>query len=203
MQPWSALADRWWGFPYHRSGPDRGRLTPMTRLFVAIWPPDHVLERLADVERPKDQGVKWVPQENLHITLRFLGDADEADVAGRLDEVLLPAATATVGPAFDLLGERSLISPVAGVDDLADVVRQAVRGLGTEPERKRFLGHITVARLARRGTAAPKRRASVRRHVRRHRGRAGREHAHGGRRRLRHRGHLADPLNCGPGCLTP
>jgi 2'-5' RNA ligase len=121
----------------------------MTRLFLAIWPPGDVLDRLADMERPKDQGVKWVPQENLHVTLRFLGDADEAEVVDRLDEVLLPAATAVVGPAFDLLGERSLITPVAGVDDLAAVVQQAVRGLGTEPERRRFQGHITVARLAR------------------------------------------------------
>lgn len=122
----------------------------MTRLFVAIWPPDDVLDRLADVERPKDQGVRWVPQENLHITLRFLGDADEHEVSARLDDVVLPAATAVVGPAFDLLGERSLISPVAGVDELAAVVQHAVRGLGTEPERRRFQGHITVARLARR-----------------------------------------------------
>jgi RNA 2',3'-cyclic 3'-phosphodiesterase len=132
----------------------------MTRLFLAIWPPDDVLDRLADMERPKDQGVKWVPQENLHITLRFLGDADEAEVADRLDEVLLPAATAVVGPAFDLLGERSLITPVAGVDDLASVVQQAVRGLGTEPERRRFQGHITVARLAR--NARPQRSAGRR-----------------------------------------
>lgn len=132
----------------------------MARLFVAIWPPDDVLDRLADIERPKDQGVKWVPQENLHITLRFLGDADETEVAARLDETLLPAATAVVGPAFDLLGERSLVSPVAGVDELAGVVRQAVRGLGSEPERKRFQGHITVARLAR--NARPRRSAGRR-----------------------------------------
>jgi len=121
----------------------------MTRLFVAIWPPDDVLDALADIERPKDQGVKWVPRENLHITLRFLGDADVDEVVTRLADVNLPAATAVVGPAFDLLGERSLISPVAGVDDLADVVRRALRGLGTERERPRFQGHITVARLAR------------------------------------------------------
>ena len=121
----------------------------MARLFVAIWPPDDVLDRLADIDRPKDQGVKWVPQENLHVTLRFLGDADETQVSARLDDTLLPAATAVVGPAFDLLGERSLISPVAGVDELAAVVNHALRGLGTEPERKRFQGHITVARLAR------------------------------------------------------
>jgi len=122
----------------------------MSRLFVAIWPPDDVLERFADIERPKDPGVKWVPQENLHITLRFLGDADVDDVSDRLDQTLLPAATAVLGPAFDLLGERSLITPVAGVDELAAVVQQAVRGLGTERERKRFQGHVTVARLARR-----------------------------------------------------
>jgi 2'-5' RNA ligase len=132
------------------SKPLIGHTAPMARLFVAIWPPDDVLDRLADVERPKDQGVKWVPQENLHITLRFLGDADIDEVSARLDATLLPAATAVVGPAFDLLGERSLISPVAGVDELAGVVQQTLRGLGTAPERKRFQGHITVARLARR-----------------------------------------------------
>ncbi|MGI9645390.1 MAG: RNA 2',3'-cyclic phosphodiesterase [Ilumatobacteraceae bacterium] len=132
----------------------------MTRLFVAVWPPENVLDRLADIERPKDQGVKWVPQQNLHITLRFLGDADIDEASARLDEAHLPEATAVVGPAFDLLGERSLISPVAGVDDLADVVRVALRGLGTEPDRKRFQGHITVARLGR--NARPRRSAGRR-----------------------------------------
>ncbi|HSL74214.1 MAG TPA: RNA 2',3'-cyclic phosphodiesterase [Ilumatobacteraceae bacterium] len=126
----------------------------MTRLFVAVWPPDDVLEQLADMERPKDPGVAWVPLENLHVTLRFLGEADIDEVTARLDDVPLPAATAVVGPAFDLLGERSLITPVAGVDDLAAVVQQAVRGLGTERERRRFQGHITVARLARRARPA-------------------------------------------------
>lgn len=129
----------------------------MTRLFVAIWPPDQLLERFADIERPKDPGVKWVPQENLHITLRFLGDADIDEVADRLDQVLLPTTTAVVGPAFDLLGERSLITPVAGVEELAAVVQRALRGLGTERERARFRGHITVARLAR--NARPRRSA--------------------------------------------
>lgn len=122
----------------------------MTRLFVAIWPPDDVLDRLADVERPRDPGVKWVPQDSLHVTLRFLGDAAVDEAVARLDEAELPAATAVVGPAFDLLGERSLVVPVSGVDDLADVVRRALRGVGTERDRRRFHGHITVARLARR-----------------------------------------------------
>jgi len=122
----------------------------MTRLFVAIWPPDDLLERLAEIERPKDPGVKWLPPENLHITLRFLGDADEDDVIDRLDDVLLPASTAIVGPAFDLRAERSIMLPVAGVDDLATVVERELRGLGTANERRRFVGHLTMARLGRR-----------------------------------------------------
>ena len=132
----------------------------MTRLFVAIWPPGDVLDRFADMERPKDQGVKWVPQENLHVTLRFLGEADIDEVSARLDDVTLPAATAVIGPAFDLLGERSLVTPVSGIDDLAAIVQQALRGLGTEPERRRFQGHVTVARLGRR--ARPRRSAGRR-----------------------------------------
>jgi 2'-5' RNA ligase len=122
----------------------------MTRLFVAIWPPAHVLERLDDLERPRDQGVKWVSPENLHITLRFLGDAEVDEVAEALDQVALPAASARLGPAIDVLAEHSLVVPVAGLDDVADVVRSATRGLGSERERRRFVGHLTVARLARR-----------------------------------------------------
>ncbi len=120
----------------------------MTRLFVAIWPPEELLERLADMERPKDPGVKWVRPENLHITVRFLGDADIDEAIERLDDVFLPSATAVLGPALDLRAERSIMLPVAGVDDLAEVVEQAVRGVGSANERRRFLGHLTLARLA-------------------------------------------------------
>lgn len=122
----------------------------MTRLFVAVWPPEEFLDLLADQERPKDQGVKWVRPENLHVTLRFLGDVDEDEVIDRLVDLLVPEGIATVGPAFDVLAERSLVLPVAGLDEIAAVVAQAVRGLGSQRERRRFVGHLTVARLARR-----------------------------------------------------
>ncbi|MGA9279083.1 RNA 2',3'-cyclic phosphodiesterase [Ilumatobacter sp.] len=126
----------------------------MTRLFVAIWPPADVVDALSEIERPRDQGVRWLPTENLHITVRFLGDADEDEVTDALDEHHYPTATAVLGPSFDLPTERSLIVPVTGVDDLAATVVEATRGLGTEAIRRRFLGHITVARLAKRARPA-------------------------------------------------
>lgn len=121
----------------------------MSRLFVGIWLPEEVLERFDEVERPRDRGVRWMPRENLHITMRFFGEADEDDVVEAIDGHPLPVATAVLGPAFDVPDERSLIVPVAGVDDLAAAVHEATRGLGTAPHRRRFMGHVTVARLAR------------------------------------------------------
>lgn len=126
----------------------------MTRLFVAIWPPDDVLDRLSDLERPRDQGVKWTPTENLHVTLRFLGDGDIDEVSDAIDQIDLPRADARIGPAIDVMAQRSLVLPVAGVDELAASVASATRGLGTQRERRRFMGHLTVARLARRARPA-------------------------------------------------
>ncbi len=131
----------------------------MARLFVAVWPTDDVLDALADVERPRDQGVRWVPRENLHVTLRFLGDADEDEVADALAHTTWRGATARIGPAIDALSDRSLVLPVGGVDDLATTAARATDGLGSHRSR-RFRGHLTVARLARR--ARPQRALGLR-----------------------------------------
>ncbi len=121
-----------------------------SRLFVAVWPPAHVIEAMSDVEQPKDQGVRWVPMENRHITLHYLGEADPSQVTAALDQVALPAATVHLGPAFDALAEHSLVVPAAGIDELAAVVSHAVGPLGSFRSKRRLFGHLTVARLGRR-----------------------------------------------------
>ncbi len=68
------------------------------RLFVALEPPEPVRRRIAalqarlrrDAGRHADE-VRWVPPENVHLTLQFLGSVPE----GRLPEVL----AAVVGAA--------------------------------------------------------------------------------------------------------
>ncbi|MEM8620700.1 MAG: RNA 2',3'-cyclic phosphodiesterase [Actinomycetota bacterium] len=130
----------------------------MTRLFVAIWPPDEVLDALADLPQPRDPGVRWIAREQRHITLRFFPDANPDAVIDALDHIELPPATAQLGPAVDVLGERSLVIPVGGLDDLAAVVDRATRC--DAPSRRRFVGHLTVARLNRR--ARPQRSVGMR-----------------------------------------
>lgn len=118
----------------------------MTRLFVALWPPDEVVEVLRELHRKDQRGVRFVPEDNWHVTLRFLGEADIDTVGAALDQAVLPAATARLGPAVDVFHDRALVVPVEGVDALAGAVSTATRDIG-EPDRKRFTGHLTIAQV--------------------------------------------------------
>ncbi len=128
------------------------------RLFVAVVPPDDVLDRLASLRRPARPGVRWTRREQWHVTLRFLGEVDEAAVpavVAALDAAPLdaapPAAAAVLGPRVAALGRRVVQIPVAGLDDLAAAVTAATATVGRPPEPRPFQGHVTLARVARGG----------------------------------------------------
>lgn len=125
--------------------PEAGARAHVTRLFVAAWPNPETIECLVALTRSDETGIRRVPEENLHITLRFLGDADPAMVIELLAAASFPAATAVLGPTVERLGRRQFVVPVTGVDTLATVVRSATSGIG-EHDRRPFLGHVTVAR---------------------------------------------------------
>lgn len=118
----------------------------MARLFVAVWPPEEVVADLTSLPRKDQRGVRFVPAENWHLTLRFLGEADPDGVAAALDGGTYPAATVRLGPGVDLLGDRALVLPASGLDDLAAAVTARTADLGERP-RPRFVGHLTLARV--------------------------------------------------------
>lgn len=121
------------------------------RLFLAVWPSAEIVERLAALPRPDEPGVRWMPPENWHVTLRFLGSARPRDVRAALDGVVLPAVKLVIGPRVRRLGSDGIIAPVAGATDLAAAVVDATRRVGRPPTDRAFTGHITLARLRRRG----------------------------------------------------
>jgi 2'-5' RNA ligase len=119
----------------------------MTRLFVAAPLPRDVRHDLAQrLPRPPEPGVRWVPEEQWHVTLRFLGDADEAQALGALDDLRAQPATATLGPRVSRLGRDVVCLPVVGLDHIAQEVRRATAHVG-EPPGRPFVGHLTLARL--------------------------------------------------------
>jgi RNA 2',3'-cyclic 3'-phosphodiesterase len=123
----------------------------MTRLFVAVWPTEDVVTLLERLQRPAVEGVRWTTPDQWHVTLRFLGWVEEADlVVDALSGWPLAAvgsAEAILGPRVDLLNPRIVSVPVAGLDDLAAAVMGATAALGKPPERRPFHGHVTLARL--------------------------------------------------------
>ena len=47
----------------------------MIRLFVAIRPPEPVIDQLLDLAGGVD-GARWQDEEQLHLTLRFIGEVE-------------------------------------------------------------------------------------------------------------------------------
>jgi 2'-5' RNA ligase len=111
-------------------------------------------KELADVDR----GVRVVRAEQLHLTLRFLGDTDGGLVEG-LVEVMASAVKGT-GP-FPLHFERVGAFPNArrarvvwiglrGAEplvEMSETIERGVVALGFVPEKRPFRPHATVARV--------------------------------------------------------
>lgn len=118
------------------------------RLFVAAWPPPEVRDALRTISRPDTPGVRWTPEDDWHVTLRFLGDVPDPDpVVQALQDELAGrgARDATLDDETSLLGSV-LVVRVGGLRSLATLVRLATSRLGDPPRPDPFEGHVTVAR---------------------------------------------------------
>ena len=125
------------------------------RLFVALDLPWPLKQRLAMLAGGI-QGARWVPPENYHLTLRFIGEvpkhrAEEIDEA--LSALRARPFTLSVGGIGTFAKGGRAVSLWAGVernpalDHLQNKIETALQRVGTEPERRRFAPHLTLARL--------------------------------------------------------
>lgn len=125
----------------------------MPRLFVAVWPPERVLDVVARLALPAEApGLRWTGRHQWHVTLRFLGTVGEVEpVVEALRTAVADGpqgVVAELGPAVGRFGNRVLHVPVGGLGELAGRVVDATRRLGRPPEDREFSGHLTLARVA-------------------------------------------------------
>ena len=125
------------------------------RLFVAVWPPESVVEMLLGIDRPDVADLRWTTELQWHVTLRFLGEVrDPGPVAEALRVVpeMVRAAGATgvraaLGPTTAWFPGRQVLQvPVRGLDGLAGAVLDATAPWGGDGDDHRFSGHLTLAR---------------------------------------------------------
>ncbi len=130
----------------------------MTRAFVAIRPPEGVLDAIEARVAGLDFGeARLAPREQWHLTLQFLGDAAELDAVVAALESLTTGAGAlrlsTIGPLGN--PKRSTICACFVCEggewlrSLAAEVNGRLAPLGYEPEDRPFLPHLTIARYRR------------------------------------------------------
>lgn len=129
----------------------------MHRLFVAIRPPGHVRDRLIDL-MGGISGARWQEDEQLHLTLRFVGEVDRHlanDVHAALGAIRHPPFEIAVSGLglFDRRGRPGTVwaglAPAEPLRALHKKVDQAIVRAGLEPERRAFHPHITLGRLGR------------------------------------------------------
>lgn len=132
------------------------------RCFLAIELPDDVrraLGALQDRLRDAGAGVKWTRPEQIHLTVKFLGDVADRNVP----EVTEAArALASRYPSFDLevrsagcfppkgparIVWAGLADPPAALIDLHRDAEQSFAELGFKPENRAFKPHLTIGRV--------------------------------------------------------
>jgi 2'-5' RNA ligase len=126
------------------------------RLFVAIDLPWELRRRVAMMSGAGIPGAKWVPPENYHVTLRFIGEmpayrAEEIDQALTALKARSFALTLAGVGTFAKSGRSTAlwvgVERNERLDLLQSKIETALQRIGLEPERRRFAPHLSLARL--------------------------------------------------------
>lgn len=126
----------------------------MHRLFVAIRPPLALRSACHEVMADGPPGWRWQDDEQLHITVRFIGAVERPmaeDIALALGQLRAPAPDVALDGVgwFDQGKHGMLFARIAPRDPLAALHRKVDRmlvGLGLAPEGRSYLPHLTLAR---------------------------------------------------------
>ena len=125
----------------------------MHRLFVAIRLPEGIRDLLIDAMDDSPE-FRWQNEEQLHLTLRFIGEVerplaqDLADALGRIQSPPFELRITGSG-RFEQRSSGALwagVEPKEPVTALAAKIERACTAVGLEPERRAFHPHITIAR---------------------------------------------------------
>lgn len=131
------------------------------RSFVALSIPKNMANALGDAAakmayQDKSNAVRWVDQQNYHITLAFLGDQEEhalEQLAEHLDESLphcgvnLAISHCSPFPESKPKLIAAMVAPNNDLRDLQQRVLSAVVASNMSLDKRRFVPHITLGRF--------------------------------------------------------
>ena len=150
----------------------------LLRAFIAVEIPRDIQEVVCNATLPLQKGIgsaiRWVPMENMHLTLTFLGDVSPSKIE-MLSEML--RSEASLFDCFDqsLSGLGSFPNPKrprviyigiqapATLDALQRGIESASRRLGYESRERAFSPHLTIGRARHASRVTTSEQQSIRR----------------------------------------
>lgn len=133
----------------------------MKRIFFALWPPAGTAAALAEWAQPVqcEAGGRCTPRERIHLTLAFLGDADERTAVQAAKAVVaapheLPMEEARYLKQNQIVWAGPRETP-ASLAALVERLQLELFRLGFIMERRPFAAHVTLVRKVRRPPVLP------------------------------------------------
>jgi|WetSurMetagenome_2_1015567.scaffolds.fasta_scaffold39050_4 RNA 2',3'-cyclic 3'-phosphodiesterase len=132
------------------------------RTFIAIPLPDEIHQKLAElirnVREQNNHFVRWVNAENIHLTLKFLGEVDSEKIPAITQSIL---ETAQQSDPFDLQVKQTGafpnlkrprifwvgVSQLEKLKTLQELLEIKMAKLGFEIEKRPFSPHLTLGRV--------------------------------------------------------
>ena len=132
----------------------------MSRYFVAVRPPESVMDEIAGLPRPDVKGVRWTRRDQWHVTLAFLGDRSSAqrerlrEAFDRTDRSGWPGAFALRLDRLQQWRHNGIVvaepsGPCESLDRLAGLVSELSRSCGINLPQRPFVPHLTLLRRCR------------------------------------------------------
>jgi RNA 2',3'-cyclic 3'-phosphodiesterase len=126
----------------------------MPKLFSALELPGTARLRLAALKAPFETA-RWVAPDDLHITLRFAGEISRRqgeEFAHALSDIQLPPPRIQISGTGVFGGKHPTVvyAAVERTPELEELQRaheHAARTVGLERESRKFVPHVTLARL--------------------------------------------------------
>jgi 2'-5' RNA ligase len=132
------------------------------RTFIAVEIPENIISGIRDLQQDlKAYGVdiRWIRPENIHLTLKFLGDVQAADMDRIIKAII---GTAEGGSPISLQAKGIGVFPgvkrprvlwvgLTGQLELLSSLQKTLdanlKGIGFPPEKRPFKGHLTIGRI--------------------------------------------------------
>jgi len=129
------------------------------RAFIAIDLPDKIKGYLSKIQKElkiNSAKIKWVEKENLHLTVKFLGELDEAkinEVKQALSKIEFKPQTVSLSEIGVFPSENYIrviwagIKPSDKIVELQQKIETSLAELGIKKENRKFETHITLGRV--------------------------------------------------------